>query len=337
VSIEVRRISAPRSLAALEELVAAGEPAVFPQETVSNELIEAGRQEPARLLNLLRQRAGDRKLSIAEIPPEAEGLMTHSGRGGLAAAWTPVEASLEEVLARMLAQPIDAERVLIHGAPVDEVLPELATMMRLAIRPEVAGRLWLGTARGIDFSFDAFESLRWLFLGSMRVYLFPPSFEPAMKIGALEGSHLNTPVSLLDPEAALTDLPEGGLVIDLVPGEVLFVPTYWWHAFRTDQPFGLINHSWTDLDGRAAKAAHATFWQAVLSMRELPAAHRDHYGRLLESIVFAKNGDPYQHLSPEDQGLAGAPTAERRLELRRRALHEAARMAREALHDSNGS
>jgi len=331
--MQVRRIPAPRSLAGLEDLVATGEPAVFPQETVYNELSEAGRQEPARLLQLLQQRAGDRKLSVAEIPAEADGLLTHTGRGGLAAAWTPVEASLEDVLGRMLADPVDVARVLIHGAPVDEVLPELATLMRLPILPEVAGRLWLGNARGIDLSFDAFESLRWLFLGSMRVYLFPPSVAPEMQIGALEGSHLNTPISRLDPESDSSALPPGGLVVDLVPGEVLFVPTYWWHCFRTARAFGLINHSWTDLDGRAAKAAHATFWQAVLAIRELPVAHRAHYGRLLDAIVFQRGGDPYQHLAAEEQGLAGVPNEERRLELRRRALHEAARMAREALRD----
>ena len=328
----VRRITAPRSLASLEEVVAAGEPVVFPQETVHGELVEAGRENPGRLLDILSQRAGERKLSVAQIAPEAQGILSHSGRGGLAAAWTPVETKLADVLERMRHESSEAERLLIHGAPVEEVLPELSALMHLPIRPEVAGRLWLGTARGIDLSFDAFESLRWLFLGQMRIYLIPPSLSPAMQIGALEGSHLNAPISLLDPEAADHELPDGARIIDLVPGEVLYIPTYWWHCFRTERPFAMINHSWTDLAGRAAKAAHATFWQAVLSIRELPRPHREHYARLMDSIVFRKDGDPYSHLPVADQGLAGTPTPERRVELRRRALHEAARMAREALH-----
>ena len=99
----------------------------------------------------------------------------------------------------------------------------------------------------------------------------------------------------------------------------------------------MVNHSWTDLAGRAAKAAHATFWQSVLSMRELPTAHRNHYARLMESIVFRHHGDPFAHLPEADQGLAGTPTAERRIELRRRSLHEAARMAREALRDDESN
>ncbi len=333
VLAEVQRLAPPRSLAALEELVSKGVPAVFPHESVHGELIEAGRSQPSQLLDILRQRVGDRKLSVAEIPSEAEGLMTHTGRGGLAAAWTPVESTLAEVVERMLDQPLASNRVLIHGAPIDELLPELAPLMHLPIRPEIAGRLWLGNARGTDLTFDAFESLRWVFVGKMRVYLFPPSLEPSMQIGALEGSHLGTPISLLDPEVDDSRLPQGGQVIDLHPGEILFVPTYWWHCFRSEGAFGLINHSWTDLAGRAAKAAHATFWQSVLSMRELPTAHRDHYARLMESIVFRGHGDPFAHLPEADQGLAGTPTAERRIELRRRSLHEAARMAREALRD----
>lgn len=335
--MQVRRIPAPRSLAALEELVTAAEPVVFPQETLQDELIEAGRQDPAKLLELLRDRAGDRKLSVAEIPPEAKGLLTHTGRGGLAAAWTPVEAELGDVIGRMLAEPPTATRVLIHGAPVGEVLPELEALMRLPIRPEVAGRLWLGTARGIDLSFDPFESLRWLFLGSLRVYLYPPSFAPEMKIGALDGSHLNAPLSLVDPEDGDADGPSGRLELELVPGEILFVPSYWWHSFRTEQPLGMMVHSWTDLEGRAAKGAQATFWQAVLALRELPRAHRDHYARLIDAVVFQRAGDPYLHLNDEEQGLAGAPTADRRRELRRRALREAARLAREALEDGKGT
>ena len=333
---EVQRIAAPRSPGDLEELVSRGVPAVFPHESVHGELIEAGQSQPTRLLDILRQRVGDRKLSVAEIPFEADGLMTHTGRGGLAAAWTPVEASLAEVVERMLAEPLEGNRVLIHGAPIDELLPELAPLMHLPIRPEIAGRLWLGTARGTDLTFDAFESLRWIFIGKMRVYLFPPSMDPSMQIGALEGSHLGTPISLLDPEVDDSLLPRGGQVIDLRPGEILFVPTYWWHCFRSERAFGSIHHSWTDLAGREAKAAHATFWQSVLSMRELPIAHREHYARLMESIVFRKHGDPLAHLPEEDQGLAGTPTAERRIELRRRSLHEAARMAREALRDDEG-
>ena len=331
----VRRIAAPRSLAALEEVVAAREPVVFPQETVHAELVEAGRAHPDRLLDILSQRAGERKLSVAQIAPEARGILSHSGRGGLAAAWTPVEATLADVLERMRDEAANPERLLIHAAPVEEVLPELSALMHLPIRPEVAGRLWLGTARGIDLSFDAFESLRWLFLGQMRIYLTPPSVGPEMQLGALEGSHLNAPISLLDPEGGDAELPDGARVIDLVPGEILYIPTYWWHCFRTERPFAMINHSWTDLAGRAAKAAHATFWQAVLSIRELPRAHREHYARLMDAIVFRKHGDPYLHLPVEDQGLAGTATPERRIELRRRALHEAARMAREALHGEN--
>lgn len=330
---EVQRIAAPRSWAALEALVAKGAPAVFPHESVHGELIEAGRSQPAQLLDILRQRVGDRKLSVAEIPQEADGLMTHRGRGGLAAAWTPVEATLADVVDRMLARPLAGNRILIHGSPIDELLPELAPLMHLPICPEIAGRLWLGTARGTDLTFDAFESLRWSFVGKMRVYLFPPSMEPSMRIGALEGSHLGTPISLLDPAVDPSLLPPGGQLIDLQPGEILYVPTYWWHCFRSKGAIGWVNHSWTDLAGRAAKAAHATFWQSVLSMRELPVAHRDHYARLMESIVFRNHGDPFAHLPEADQGLAGTPTPERRIELRRRSLHEAARMAREALRD----
>ena len=183
---EVQRIAAPRSLASLEELVGKGAPAVFPHESVHGELIEAGRSQPAELLDILRQRVGDRKLSVAEIPLEADGLMTHTGRGGLAAAWTPVEASLADVVERMLAEPLAGNRILIHGAPIDELLPELAPLMHLPIRPEIAGRLWLGTARGTDLTFDPFESLRWPFVGTMRVFLFPPSLEPSMRIDQVE-------------------------------------------------------------------------------------------------------------------------------------------------------
>jgi hypothetical protein len=341
VSQKLERIQPPESLEALEELVAAGRPALFAHPEPASELIRAGQDNPEALLGILASRAGERKVASAEIAAESSGRLTHSDKAGLAAAWSPIARPLAEVINEMLADRSDGARVLVQGVPIDEVLPELDTLTRLSLRPEVPGRLWLGNASGEDLHFDQFHSLSWLFLGCQRVWLFAPEELAELRPGPLEGSHLGAPLSLFDPAAP----PDAGTqaavdraqVVELVAGDVLFVPTYWWHGFSADRPFGMVRHLWSDLDARRMKGAMAALWQGLLALRELPEMHRAHFERLFDHFVFAKGGDPYAHLAPEDQGVAGEPNEERRVELRRRALAEGRRLAREALDDTRSS
>ncbi|MFP6663029.1 MAG: cupin-like domain-containing protein [Deltaproteobacteria bacterium] len=335
------RIPTPESLDALEELVAAGRPVLFAHPEPDSQLLRAGRENPEELLGILRARAGERKVASAEIGPEYAGRLTHSDKAGLAAAWSPVARPLAEVIDEMLASRPDGTRLLVKGAPIDEVLPELDTLTRLSVRPEVPGRLWLGNASGEDVHFDQFHSLSWLFLGRQRIWLFTPEELAELRPGPLEGSHLGAPLSLFDPaappDARTQAAVDRSLVVDLVVGDVLFVPTYWWHGFSADEAFGMVRHFWSDLDARRMKGAMAAVWQGLLALRELPEPHRAHFERLFDVFVFAKGGDPYGHLAPADQGAAGEPSDERRVELRRRALAEGRRLAYEALDDTRRS
>lgn len=330
-------IDTPRDLDAMEAVVAAGRPAVFRHPEADGELIEAGRKSPDELLGILRSRAGERKVAAARIVPGVRGRLTRADAAGAVAAWSPVGVPLADVIDEMAAPQPDGSRILVRGVPVDEVLGEIDALTRLSLRPEVPGRLWLGNATGCDVRADQFHAILWPFLGRIRIRLFAPSELPHLRPGPLDGTHMNAPLALLDPEAppdaATAAAVERSLEVELSPGDALFVPVYWWHSFVAQERFGFVAHLWSDLDARRMKGAMGAFWQGMLALRELPPAHREHFERLFEHFVFERNGPPMPHLPAAEQGVVGVPDEQRRVELRRRVLAEGRRLAREALRD----
>lgn len=321
----------------MEAIVEAGRPVLFRHPEASGELIRAGEKSPEELLGILRARAGERKVAAARIVPEAGGRLTRADAAGAMAAWSPVGVPLADVIDEMAAPAPDGSRVLVRGVPVDEVLGEIDALTRISLRPEVPGRLWLGNATGCDLHADQFHTILWPFLGDVQVRLFAPEEMPHLRPGPLDVTHMNAPLALFDPDAppdgANEAALERSLLVDLKPGDALFVPVYWWHSFVARERFGFVAHLWSDLDARRMKGAMGAFWMGLLALRELPPAHRAHFERLFDHFVFEKNGPPMPHLAEAEQGLVGAPDAERRVELRRRVLAEGRRLAREALRD----
>lgn len=163
-------------------------------------------------------------------------------------------------------------------APIDEWLPELAADVippaYCRCAPFLTYRLWLGRA-GITtpLHFDLAENLFAQLSGRKRFWLYPPSHGPWMCSYPMLSGKPN--MSILDPERPdFGRFPQARRLspaeVVLEPGDVLYLPSLWWHHVRS-------------LD----RSLSLNFWWAP-GLLHLPVRAADWFLRTRGLDIFAK-------------------------------------------------
>jgi hypothetical protein len=103
---------------------------------------------------------------------------------------------------------------------------------------------------------------------------------------------------------------------DVEPGDVVYIPFFWWHHVRSLDAFNvLVNYWWND----ASEARGLPFdclLHAMLTLRDLPDGQREIWRRVFDYYIFKTSGDPGAHLTPEQRGVLGQLTPELRDQIR---------------------
>lgn len=210
----------------------------------------------------------------------------------------------------------------VHSTSVAEYLPEIEDMLSQLRVPRGAQdgdwRLWVSSGRNsIHCHYDKHRNLSTVLLGNKTFVLFPPEQLPNLYVSPMEGAGYGTPASLVDVlEPDFERHPryrralESALRAVLGPGDTLFIPSCWWHYVETRSLCAAVNVWWKELSNEEYANANAVFLSGLLWLRDLPRHWRRIWRAQFEHFIFALDGDPYAHLSPECQGYAGAATPE---------------------------
>lgn len=224
-----------------------------------------------------------------------------------------------EVLAYIarLAELARPPSVYVGAAPLPECLPGFAERNRLALLDgtDVVPRIWLGNESVVSTHFDQSDNVAVVVAGRRRVTLFPPAQLPNLYIGPLDHNMAGQPtsmVSLKDPDFELyprfRDALAEARVVELEPGDALYIPALWWHNIEALSPFNiLVNHWWDDAPPGAAAPFEALV-HAMLALGDLPPARRAAWRTMFDHYAFRENGDPAEHLAPEHRGILATPT-----------------------------
>jgi len=325
---QVPRLALPDREGFEREHVPAQEPVVFGLPAGEPGLGRWLGHGPLELLRAWARPAGHRVVRVASLPAAEQGRLSHRDAAGRVPNWEERRMAFSgfvDALGRLLERPTGAVLAL-QSVPLREDLPELAAGIRHPLVPGVPGRLWAGPRMRGDTHYDQHHNLACVLAGRKRFLLFPPDCLPDLYPSPFEGTHVGAPLSLVDPLAPdLVRHPRFAAAlarartVELGPGDVLFLPAYWWHHVETLEPAVMVNFWWSDLSAREAAAASACFWHALRVLRELPAPHRQLFARLFDCFVFERDGPPYAHLPESEQGVAGTPTPGRRGQLAARA------------------
>jgi Cupin-like domain len=108
-------------------------------------------------------------------------------------------------------------------------------------------------------------------------------------------------------------------IVELEPGDALFIPPLWWHHVESLDRFNvLVNYWWHDRygDGARADSAFDALVHGILSIRSLPPQTRAAWRSFFEEYVFGEELG-LRHIPQERLGLLGelSPELRRALQL----------------------
>lgn len=223
-------------------------------------------------------------------------------------AEVPLSAALERL--RVLARGGFDERVYIQSAPLDLYFPSLADANPLP-GVSAAPRAWIGNRAVTQTHFDLYDNLVCMVAGTKRFILFPPEQTKNLYIGPLEHTVSGVPASMADIDAPdferfprLREALAAGLIAELKPGDVLFIPYMWWHQVMSDDAFNMqVNYWWNpaaDMPQPMQALAHA-----LLAVRDLPHAQNRAWKAMFDHFVFHQSDPAADHLPETMRGILG--------------------------------
>lgn len=195
-------------------------------------------------------------------------------------------------------------RANLPGFEADNPMPVLEN----AVEP----RVWIGNAVTVAAHHDPSENIACVVAGKRRFTLFPPDQVANLYMGPFELTPAGAAISMVDfDNPDLTRFPrfaeamKHALVVDLEPGDALYIPYLWWHHVRsTERVNMLVNYWWTPSDPARGRPLEALM-HAMVSVRDLPPSHRAAWKTMFDHYVFEASGPTAEHLPAPARGVQG--------------------------------
>lgn len=220
-----------------------------------------------------------------------------------------------DALARIAAaaDAPETESVYVGSLPTDAYLPGFAEQNSVPMVPAGARpRIWLGTASAVACHYDTFDNLACVVAGHRRFTLYPPAAIAQLYVGPIDHTMAGQPVSLAAsaapgdpryPDFAAARIH--ALVVDLAPGDAVYVPKLWWHSVEATAPLNMLVNYWWDGFAAGPDAPHTAMLLAMIAIAERPPAERAAWRAFFDHYVFRPDGHPLKHLPARQHGILG--------------------------------
>lgn len=296
------------------EIVPAAKPVVLRGLVSHWPVVQAARQGDEALFDYLARFDRQEPVGTLIAPPEAGGRFFYNddlsgfnfqgGRARLSKSFEFLLANREaERPATLAAQSISTSAHL-PGFSAENASPLLA--------PDVEPLLWLGNRVIVAAHQDPYENLACVVAGRRRFTLFPPQAVADLYIGPFEKTPGGPPISMvsfdepdLEKHPNFARAQEVAQVVELDPGDALYIPYLWWHHVRSLEPVNLLTNYWWASEPAGRGQAMDAFLHAVLALRALPAHQRTAWKSAFDHYVFGDPDAATAHLPESVHGMLG--------------------------------
>ncbi len=180
--------------------------------------------------------------------------------------------------------------------------------------------LWLGNRTKTAAHWDLPQNLACVLAGRRRFTLFPTDQVANLYVGPIDFTLAGQPSSLADIEKPdferypkLAEAFDHALTAELAPGDVIYMPSLWWHAVTGLEPLGaMINYWWRDGPARMTTPM-LSLKHALMTMAGLPPNEKAAWRTMFEHYLFCD--DPVAHLPQGARGILGELSTEARQRL----------------------
>jgi hypothetical protein len=307
-------------------IVPAARPVVFRGLVAHWPVVEAARNGDEALFDYLSR--FDRQEPVATLigDPEAGGRFFYNddltgfnfstGRARLRKSFDFLLANRDTARPATLAAQSIAADAHLPGFKADNPSPLLD--------PAIEPRLWLGNRAIVAAHQDPYDNLACVAAGRRRFTLFPPESVADLYIGPFEKTPGGPPISMVsfdDPDLErhprFARALEVAQVVELEPGDALYIPYLWWHHVRSLEPVNLLTNYWWASEASERGQAFDAFLHAVLALRALPESHRAAWRTIFDHYVFGDPQTATAHLPESAHGMLGELSGEEALRIRK--------------------
>lgn len=220
--------------------------------------------------------------------------------------------ALERIIANAEQRSMPCS-MYVGSLPIDAYLPGFAQDNRLAILKDgIAARIWLGHASNVAAHYDTLDNVACVVAGTRRFTLFAPDTIGDLYVGPIDHTMAGQPVSLAASAPAGDDryprfqaIRDQALVVELHPGDAIYVPKLWWHQVEALSSFNVLVNYWWDAFSIGPDAPSAGLLLSMIAIAERPPAERQAWKAFFDHYVFRSNGHPLSHLPPSQHGVLG--------------------------------
>lgn len=225
-----------------------------------------------------------------------------------------------EALARILSSASEPDHASLYmGSLAAELyLPGIEQTTRLPFVPAaVKPRFWIGHSSTVACHYDTMDNVACVVAGRRRFTLFPPDAIRDLYVGPIDHTLAGQPISLAvgsepgDPRyPRFAEARDRALVVELEPGDALYVPKLWWHQVEAIGEVNVLVNFWWDGFATGPDRPYTAMMLALLAIAERPSAERQAWRAWFDHYVFRPDGHPLAFLPPERHGILGAGSKE---------------------------
>ncbi len=204
-------------------------------------------QDPADQLTYLSDLMPRQKVSFTHIPEDQGGALGFNEKLEQNFSFRSRRTLFSE-FATLCAETLWNPRLgalYMQSVPLPSLTPKLGSLdLFEGFRPLSLPRFWIGTGgHTVGLHNDPFRNVLMVLAGAKRVTLFPPDELPNLymapidrRIAGVFGSLVNVKKPDHDTFPRLRSALSRARVVTLEPGDVLYLPPFWWHHVES---FGL--------------------------------------------------------------------------------------------------
>jgi len=227
----------------------------------------------------------------------------------------PLDVILD-ALAQMAGDP-QAPALYVGSTTVDTCLPgfRAANDLPFGERDPLVS-IWFGNRSRIAAHFDLPDNVACVVAGRRRFTLFPPDQLANLYVGPLDVTPAGQAVSLVDfanPDferhPRFAEALEHAQVVELEPGDAVFIPSMWWHHVESLADFNVLINYWWRQSPDWMDSPIGALMAALLTMRDLPPAQREIWRGVFDHYVFRADETTAAHIPPHARS-ALAPLTE---------------------------
>lgn len=301
------------ALALPDELLRSTQPVRLPGLVRHWPLVQAAQAGDREFCAYLRRFGGDRRVGLWTGPPEIEGRFFYNAEFtgfNFKREIGPFGALLDALLAA--ADHPRPPALYLGSTELDGSFPGLRADNDLpglqAQDPLVS--LWLGNSARVAPHFDTPDNIACVVSGRRRFTLFPPEQVANLYIGPLDLTPAGQPISLVD--TAHPDLDRfpryaealrHAQVVELAPGDAIFIPSQWWHGVEGLAPVNTLVNFWWRRTPAFMDTPLNTLMLALLSLRDLPPEQREAWRALFDHYVFDADARTAEHIPSAARGV----------------------------------